>query len=66
MSQNTLMRQYDSSPRKTRVDTRDKRRETTRNCRGCKQRSPSVSSSATSFPAGNECPGTHCGLIEQE
>ena len=25
-----------------------------------------ASSSATSFPGRNECPGTHCGLIEQE
>ena len=25
-----------------------------------------ASSSAASFPGRNECPGTHCGLIEQE
>ena len=25
-----------------------------------------VSSSATSFPGRNECPGPHCSLIEQE
>ena len=25
-----------------------------------------VSSSAESFPGRNECPGTHCSLIEQE
>ena len=25
-----------------------------------------VSSSAKSFPVRNECPGTHCSLIEQE
>ena len=25
-----------------------------------------ASSSAASFPGGNECPGTHCSLIEQE
>ena len=25
-----------------------------------------VSSSATSFPGRNECPRTHCSLIEQE
>ena len=25
-----------------------------------------ASSSATSFPGRNECPGTHCSLIEQE
>ena len=46
---------------KTRVDTRDKRRETTRDCGGRKLRSPSAS-----FPGRNECPETHCSLIEQE
>ena len=25
-----------------------------------------ASSSAVSFPSRNECPGTHCSLIEQE
>ena len=25
-----------------------------------------ASSSAASFPSRNECPGTHCSLIEQE
>ena len=25
-----------------------------------------ASSSAAPFPRGNECPGTHCSLIEQE
>ena len=34
--QNTSMRQYASSPRKDKVDTRSQRRETTRVCRGCK------------------------------
>ena len=44
-----------------RVDTSDKRRETTWDCGGRKQRSPSAS-----FPGRNECSGTHCSLIEQE
>ena len=41
MCQNTSMRQYASSLREEKSDTRDKRRETTRDCRGRKQRSPS-------------------------
>ena len=49
---------------RTRVDTRDKRRETTRDCGSS---APCLaSSSAASFPERNECPGTHCSLPEQE
>ena len=50
---------------KRRVDTRDKR-ETTRDCRGTSSPPRLASSSAASFPERNECPGTHCSLIEQE
>ena len=59
----------DSTPTvrdKTRVDTRDKRIKTTRDCGGRKQRSPSGQLVSASFPGRNECPGTHCSLIEQE
>ena len=41
-------------------------KETTRNCRGREQRSPSDKLSAALFPGRNECPGTHCNLMEQE
>ena len=51
---------------KKRVDTRDKRRETTRNCGGQSSAPRLASSSAASFPRRNECPGTDCSLIEQE
>ena len=42
--------------------TRDKRKETTRDCRGRNQRSPS----GRVVPGRNERPGTHCSLIQQE
>ena len=47
----------------TRVDTRDERRETTR---GASSAPRLASLLATSFPGRNECPGTHCSLIEQK
>ena len=42
--------------------TRDKRKETTSDCRGRNQRSPSC----RVVPGRNERSGTHCSLIEQE
>ena len=64
MSKNFDLRQYVSSPRKANMR---ERRETTKDCRGHEQHSLCVaSSSAASFPGRNECPGTHCSLIEQE
>ena len=42
--------------------TRDKRKETTSDCRGRNQRSPSC----RVVPGRNERPGTHCSMIEQE
>ena len=51
---------------KTRVDTRDKRRETIKDCGGASSVPGLASSSAASLPGRNECPETHCSLIEQK
>ena len=48
---------------KTRVDTRGER------LQGIAEdasSAPCLASSAASFPGRNECPGTHCSLIEQK
>ena len=53
----------------------EKKREWTREIRGERQQGIAegassalrlARSSAASFPGRNECPGTHCSLIEQE
>ena len=51
---------------KRKVNAKDKRRETTRECRGTSSIPRLASLSAALFPGRNECPGTHCGLIVQE
>ena len=50
---------------KGRVDTRDKRRETTRDCTEYELRTRLASASVASS-GRNECSGTHCNLIVQE
>ena len=64
MCQRILIRQYASSPREDKSGY--ERQKTTRDCRGHEQRSPSGQLIIRSFPGRNECPGTHCSLIEQE
>ena len=54
-----LMRQYASSPRKHQSDYEIK-------LQGIAEGASSAPRLATSFPGRNECPGTHCSLIEQE
>ena len=61
MCRRISMRQYVSSPR--RVDTRG---ETPGVAVGTISAPRLASSAAASFPKRNECPGTHCSLIEQE
>ena len=59
---------------KTRVDTRDKRRERLQGCKlqrvqvaeGASSAPHLARSSAVSIPGRNKCLGTHCILIEQE
>ena len=51
---------------KKRANTRDKRRETTRNAEATSSVPRLASSLATSFPERNEYSGTHCSLIVQE
>ena len=49
------------------MDTRDKRREILQGIAEGASSAPRMASSpAASFPGSNECPGTHCSLIEQE
>ena len=49
------------------MDTKDKRREKLQGiAEGASSAPRLASSSAASFPGRNECPGTHCSLIEQE
>ena len=49
------------------MDTRDKRREKLQGiAEGASSALRLASSSAASFPGRNECPGTHCSLIERE
>ena len=53
--------------KKVKMDMRDMRRDTTRDCtESTSSASRLASSSAASFPKRDECPGTHCSLIEQE
>ena len=51
---------------KRRLDTRDKRRETTSIAKGINSATLLASSSAESLAGRNECPGTHCSMIEEE
>ena len=52
---------------KMRVDTRDKRREKLQGIAEGTNSAPRLaSSSAASFPGRNECPWTHCSVIEEE
>ena len=50
---------------KRRVDTRNKKR-LQGVAEGASSAPRPASSSVASFPGRNECPGTHCSLIEQE
>ena len=59
----------DSTPsvrEKYRVNTRSKKRVTTRNCREQEQRFPFGQLSVASFAEINECSGTHCRMIVKE
>ena len=52
---------------KTRVDTREKRRERLQGIAEGASITPRLASSSdSSFPGRKNCPGTHCSLIEQE
>ena len=65
MYQKTSMKQYASSPRKEWI--RERRGERLQGITESTSSAPCLtSSSAASFPRRNECPGTHCSLIEQE
>ena len=61
---------WDSTPpvrEKRRLDTRNKKRETTRAIAESMTNATRLASSSTAwFPGRNECSGAHCNLIEQE
>ena len=65
-----MSKNLDSTPPvrdKTRVDTRDKRRERLQGIAEDASSAPRLAStSAASFPGRNECPGTHCSLMKQD
>ena len=61
------MRRWPPVREKKRVDTGDKRRGRQQgNAEGASNAPRLASLLAASFPGRNECPGTHCSLIEQE
>ena len=67
MCRRISMRQYASSPRKEQEWIREIRGERQQGiAEGASSAPHLASSSAASFTGRNECPGTHCSLIEQE